>query len=62
MVIDEKGHGLPVGWLIHSNGTEATMLTMLDKVAGAMGDDFTPSVVIVDDAQAEINAVRYGVW
>jgi hypothetical protein len=62
MVVDDFGHGIPVGWLIHSSMSEASMLTMLDSLATRMGEGFTPSVVIVDDAQAEINAVKHGIW
>lgn len=62
MVINDKNKAIPVAWMIHSSQSEQSMKLMLDKLAVHMGEDFKPSVVIVDDAQAEINAVKHGIW
>ena len=62
MVINKDNKAIPVAWLIHSRQSEQSMALMLDKLADHMGEGFTPSVVIVDDAQAEINAVKNGIW
>ena len=62
MVITKENRAIPVAWLIHSSQSEQSVAVMLDKLAEHMGEGFTPSVVIVDDAQAEINAVKNGIW
>ena len=62
MVVDEHKHGIPVCWMIHSSAKTETLLTCLDKIADHMGADFCPSVVIVDDCTAEINALRACKW
>lgn len=59
MVITEKNKAIPVGWLIHSSLSGQSMQRMLDALARHMGEHtFCPSVVIVDDSQAEINALE----
>lgn len=63
MVIHKvTGHGIPVGWLIHSSQSEESLTIMLNAMADRMGDAFQPSVIIVDDAQAEINAIKGCKW
>ena len=64
MVLTGTGEGIPVFWVIHSSSTEAVLKMALDEVAKRMDRDgeYKPSVVIIDDCQAEINAVKNGVW
>ena len=61
-MVDENGHGIPVFWIIHSSSKEETLTQSFDAVAKRMGPDFKPSVIIVDDCQAEINAIRGCQW
>jgi hypothetical protein len=62
MVIDGDGHGIPVGWMIHSSQSEESLFTMLEALAEHMGPTYKPSVIIVDDAMAEINAIKRCRW
>ena len=61
LVIDEHGNGIPVGFVITNNeraGTIAAWLKELIAAARQVMPDFAPSCIIMDDCQAEINAVR----
>ena len=62
MVIDEFGHGLPVAWSIMYGGLShdhyEVMLDAVRKSAQAVMPEWRPSCIIIDDCQAEINAIR----
>lgn len=62
MVMDEDGHGYPVAWALHSGENKSTYLLILDKLAERMGPNFWPSVLLIDDACAEIAAFQSSVW
>ncbi len=62
MVIDDENHGVPVAFIIHSNASADTMVKALDAFAEAVGVENRPSVVIMDDAAAEISAVKASKW
>lgn len=62
MVITKSGFGIPVAWIIHSSNSAETIGKALGAVAAEMGDQFTPSVVLIDDAAAEISAVQQSEW
>jgi hypothetical protein len=54
--------GLPAIWAIHSKEDEHTMRLILDAVAKRMGPGFTPRVLLIDDAPAEIAAAESCMW
>jgi hypothetical protein len=64
MVITGKNTAIPVGWMIHSSLSGLSIQLMLDALARHMGEHtFCPSVVIIDDSQAEINALEVdSIW
>lgn len=61
MVFDEWRNGIPVAWFITSSSKEEDLTPVLaalkDKIVAAM-PDWKPSSIIVDNAQAEINALQ----
>ena len=63
MVIDSnKNKAIPVAFFIHSRSTEEVLREFFDSLARSLGDDFCPSIAIVDDAIAEINALQGSLW
>lgn len=62
MVIDDQNHGIPVAFILHSNASADTMVKALDAFAEQVGVENGPSVVIMDDAAAEISAVKASKW
>ena len=62
MVFVPDGPALPVAWLLHSSNSEATLLLAVNSFAERMGPQFTPTVVLLDDAIAEINAIHRSLW
>jgi hypothetical protein len=62
MVITKSGFGIPVAWIIHSSNSAQTMGKALDALGAVMGAEFRPSVMIIDDAAAEISAVQGSNW
>jgi hypothetical protein len=62
MVFVPDGPALPVAWLLHSSNSEATLLQAVNALAERLGPRFTPSVVLLDDALAEINAIKKSAW
>jgi len=57
------GPVLPVAWLLHSSDSEATLhLLAVNSFAERMGPQFTPTVVLLDDVIAEINAIHRSLW
>ena len=62
MVITRSGFGIPVAWIVHSSNSAETVKRALDALGAKMGADFLPSVMIIDDAAAEIAAVQESVW
>lgn len=62
MVCVPDGPALPVAWLLHSSNSEATLLLAVNSFAEQMGPQFTPTVVLLDDAIAEINAIHRSLW
>ena len=62
MVITKSGFGIPVAWIVHSSNSAETIRKALDALATKMGPDFQPSVMIIDDAAAEIAAVQDSQW
>jgi hypothetical protein len=57
LVMDEYGNGLPAGWCITSNEKLTTIALALSKLKDAV-HGWTPRTFIVDDADAEIGAIR----
>ena len=61
MVFDEWRNGILVAWFITSSSKEEDLTPVLaalkDKIVAAM-PDWKPSSIIVDNAQAEINALQ----
>lgn len=60
MVFDEWRNGIPVAWFITSSSKEdltPVLAALKDKIVAAM-PDWKPSSIIVDNAQAEINALQ----
>ena len=61
MVVNDQGHGVPVAFFVHSSQSAATIQSCLEALADRLGAD-RPSVMVIDDAAAEIAAVRESVW
>ena len=61
MVFDEWRNGIPIAWFITSSSKEEDLTPLLatlkDKIVAAM-PTWKPSSIIVDNAQAEINALQ----
>lgn len=62
LVITDAGFGIPVAWVIHSNDEADTLQRALDALAAKMGEQFQPSVMIIDNAAAEIKAIEACAW
>lgn len=62
LVIDENNKAIPVAFFIHSRQSEDVLRRFFDTLAEELGADFCPSVAIVDDAIAEINALEGSRW
>lgn len=62
LVITDAGFGIPVAWIIHSNNEAETLQKALDALDKRMGESFQPSVMIIDDAVAEIKAIQACAW
>ena len=62
-VFDGK-KGIPIAWAIHSSETAETVLKILDILAEKLGgkDNFLPARVLIDDAAAEVSAVKQSLW
>jgi len=61
IVMDEFGNGVPVAWMLTSDELAVTIALALTKVKEAMEKEFpgwVPSAFVVDDADAEIRAVK----
>jgi hypothetical protein len=61
MVVDAHEKGIPTVWTIQSSLKASTMATWLKPLVARLRrrkPDWKPSCVIVDDSQAQINAVR----
>ena len=61
MVMDPHLNGIPVVWaLTGAKGErEEYMVKWMSKLKQLMGPEWRPSCFIVDDCDAEINAIRY---
>jgi hypothetical protein len=61
MVFDEWRNGIPVAWFIMSSSKEEdltpVLTTLMDKMVAAM-PTWKSCSIIVDNAQAEINAIQ----
>jgi hypothetical protein len=62
MVVDDNNHGVPVGWILHSNASAQTLKKALDALADNVGMENRPAVVVMDDAIGEIKAVEASKW
>ena len=62
MVVNDQNHGVPVAFFVHSSQSADTIKRCLEALANRLGEDFRPSVMVIDDAAAEIAAVRESVW
>jgi hypothetical protein len=63
MVTDARtGTGVPVAWAIHSLDDGATFTKILDHVAHACGEEFTPAVLLVDCCNKELNGFEGSQW
>ena len=62
MVIDDHNRAIPVAFFIHSRQSEDVLTNFFNLLADELGGDFRPSVAIVDDAIAEINALQNSKW
>jgi hypothetical protein len=62
MVVNDQNHGVPVAFFVHSSQSADTIKRCLEALATRLGDGFMPSVMVIDDAAAEIAAVRESVW
>jgi len=61
MVFDDHKNGVPGAWVISSSGTQvdvAKWLTALKERMLKADATWAPSCFLVDDARAEINAIR----
>ena len=62
MVFDDWRNGIPVAFFIISRTREHDLypvLQALHKRVQSIAEDWNPSAIIVDNAQAEINTLRY---
>lgn len=61
MVVDARGNGLPIAWIITSSSTAATLepvlAALIDKIR-TRKPDWEPSCQLVDDDNAAINTLR----
>lgn len=62
MILDEERKGYPVAWALHSNEDKNTLEIILNELAEQLGPDFYPSVLLIDDALAEIAAFESCTW
>ena len=62
MVVDDHNHGVPVGWILHSNASAQTIKKALNALADNVGMEYRPAIVVMDDAIGEINAVEASKW
>ena len=61
MVFDSFSNGIPVAWIITSSAKASDMTIGLDAINEKMKRldiEWKPNVFIVDNADAEINAIR----
>lgn len=61
MVLDQHRNGIPVAWALHERSTEvdfACWLVKLKERTRAAQADWCPSCVMVDDCDAELNALK----
>jgi hypothetical protein len=57
MARDNWGHGVPVAWMLSSNGTQLTIEFFLNLIK-AQCPQISPSIFMTDRDQAQINAIR----
>jgi MULE transposase domain len=61
LVVDQNGTGLPIFHVLVHSSSQASLATWMDNFQRHMESKqpgWRPSCFIVDDAQAEINAIR----
>lgn len=62
LVFDTHRNGVPIAWVLTSAATLNVICTWLSKFRDAMLDyhkSWEPSAFMVDDAEREIDAIRY---
>lgn len=57
MARDHWGHGVPVAWMLSSNGTQATIQYFLNLIK-AQSPGVSPSIFMTDRDQAQVNSIR----
>lgn len=62
MATDKTGHGVPVAFIITSSSSAETYATVLDSYRQHVGTDIRPTYILVDDAAAEIGAIKQCEW
>jgi hypothetical protein len=62
MATDKTGHGVPVAFIITSSSSAETYATVLDNYRQHVGTDIRSKYILVDDAAAEIGAIKQCEW
>jgi hypothetical protein len=62
LVKDERGHGMPCGFVITSSSSAETYKRVLNALRDHVGHDVQPKAILVDDADAEIQAIMACEW